>query len=76
MMGIANFFYNIGEFSEEIMKPKNVDGFRKLIFFNHVDVRKFFIRGGLFHMAFGRTIHLFNVGMGNFIESDMTAFAP
>ncbi|MCB4800280.1 hypothetical protein [Neotamlana laminarinivorans] len=32
MMGIANIFYNIGAFSEEIIKPKNVDQFRNRIF--------------------------------------------
>ncbi|MDO1512371.1 hypothetical protein Q2T41_06850 [Maribacter confluentis] len=32
MMGIANVFYNIGQFSEKIIKPKNVDGFRKWTF--------------------------------------------
>ena len=32
MMGIANIFYNIGEFSEKIIKPKNVDRFRKRTF--------------------------------------------
>ena len=32
MMGVANIFYSLGEFSEEIIKPKNVNGFRKRTF--------------------------------------------
>ncbi|MFK7814185.1 MAG: hypothetical protein AB8B59_16935 [Maribacter sp.] len=32
LMVIANIFYNVGEFSEEIIKPKNIDRFRNLTF--------------------------------------------
>jgi hypothetical protein len=39
-------------------------------------VRKFFTGGGLLYMAIVGTIHLFDVGVGDFIEPHMTAFTP
>ena len=32
MIGIANIFYNIGEFSEKIIKPKNIEQYRNRTF--------------------------------------------
>jgi hypothetical protein len=32
MMGIANLLYNLGAYSEKIIKPKNIDKYRKQTF--------------------------------------------
>jgi hypothetical protein len=45
-----------------------------LEFLNHVDVGKFLIGRGLFYVAFGGTIYLFDIGVRYLVEADMTIF--